>query len=193
MNHMILGSCMLVCAIRLIFIPTYERNNFKQLIPTRFRQVNLHPDRNLAHIEAFPTLLLSLMVSDWFLEILSKQKSDIAIPVFCSFHISLVFITTIIKDSGLGRETSVIFECYQFNCFILLFLHFRVYLYWLLPSSLLVTKHVLVYGKHVTWPAGSRPYLSIQNATRLPDLCPARPLQSRTPCTRVLAQVWYTS
>ena len=121
MNHMILGSCMLVCAILLIFIPTYERNNFKQLIPTRFRQVNLHPDRNLAHIEAFPTLLLSLMVSDWFLEVLSQQKSDIAIPVFCSFHISLVFITTIIKDSGLGREPSVIFECYQFNCLIFLF------------------------------------------------------------------------
>ena len=62
--------------------------------------------------EDFLPLSLSLMVSDWFSEVFSKLKSDIAKLVFCSYHHFItLFITTFIADFGLGREPSVIFEC----------------------------------------------------------------------------------
>ena len=49
-----------------------REKNLTQLIPTKFRQVNHPPERNLASYEDFLPLLLSLMVSDWFSEVFSK-------------------------------------------------------------------------------------------------------------------------
>ena len=43
-----------------------------QLIPSKFRQVNHSPERNLASFEDFLPLLLSLMVNDWCSEVFSQ-------------------------------------------------------------------------------------------------------------------------
>ena len=49
-----------------------REKNLTQLIPTKFRQVNHPPERNLSTYEDFLPLLLSLMVSDWFSEVFSQ-------------------------------------------------------------------------------------------------------------------------
>ena len=49
-----------------------RKKNLTQLILTKFRYVNHHPERNIAFFEDFFPLLLSLMVSDWFLEVFSQ-------------------------------------------------------------------------------------------------------------------------
>ena len=47
-------------------------DHLTQLIPSKFRQVNHSPERNLAFFEDFLPLLLSLMVNDWFSEVFSQ-------------------------------------------------------------------------------------------------------------------------
>ena len=49
-----------------------REKNLPQLIPTKFRQVNHSPERNLASFEDFLPLLLSLMVSDRFSDVFSQ-------------------------------------------------------------------------------------------------------------------------
>ena len=70
-NHMILGNRTLICAIQIIFIPTRARKILQRKI-SKFRQANYPPERNLASFEDFFSLLLSLMVSDWFSEVFSQ-------------------------------------------------------------------------------------------------------------------------
>ena len=43
-----------------------------QLIPSKFRQGDHLPERNLASFEDFLPLLLSLMISHWFSEVFSQ-------------------------------------------------------------------------------------------------------------------------
>ena len=49
-----------------------REKNLTQLIPSKFRQVNHPPERNLAPFEDFLPLSLSLMVSDGFSEVSSQ-------------------------------------------------------------------------------------------------------------------------
>ena len=49
-----------------------REKNLTQLIPSKFREVNHSPERNLASFEDFLPLLLSLMVSDLFSEVSSQ-------------------------------------------------------------------------------------------------------------------------
>ena len=80
------------------------------------------------------------MVSDWFSEVFSQWKSDIAKLVFCSYHhLITLFITTMIADFGLGREPSVIFECCYFNFFSIFFCVFYTSIY-LIISVILIEK-----------------------------------------------------
>ena len=117
-SHMILGNR----TYNSTHLHSYLREkNLTQLIPTKFRQVNHPPERNLASYEDFLPLLLSLMVSDWFSEVFSQKKSDIAKLVFCSYHhLITLFITTFIADFGLGMLLFLIF-------FFFVILHFRIF------------------------------------------------------------------
>ena len=70
------------------------------------------------------------MVSDWYSEVFSQQKSDIAKLVFCNYHhLITLFITTFIADFGLGREPSVILNVVilKFYLVFLYILLFRIF------------------------------------------------------------------
>ena len=60
------------------FLSYLRETNLTQFIPIKFRWVNPYPERNLASFEDFFPLLLSLMVSDSFLEVFNQKKSDFA-------------------------------------------------------------------------------------------------------------------
>ena len=146
-----------------------------QLIPTKFRQVNHPPERNLASFKDFLPLLLSLMVSDWFSEVFNQQKSDIAKLVFYSYHhLITLFITTFIADFGLRREPSVIFECCYFSYFFVFFCVFYISEYLIISvilnekgqCSLIPYQHVHTYVRLVHYNA-HRPQTLSRLCTRV--------------------------